>query len=104
MSHNAFKRRHCRNKSESKSESGFIGQVSLHKQRILLGKVSLNVLTQNIHYNTIQNKQCKRTCPRHAPAPPRGGCSARTSPAEMGSVPPAGHDRVCVCVCVCVCV
>src|SRR4029434_4813187 len=58
MSHNAFKRRHCRNKSESKSESGFIGQVSLHKQGILLGKVTLSVLTQNIHYNTIQNKQC----------------------------------------------
>ena len=33
-------------RSESESESGFIGQVSFHK------------LTQNIHYNTIQNKQC----------------------------------------------
>src|SRR4029434_2482303 len=44
--------------SESESESGFIGQVSLHKQGISLGKVTLNVLTQNMHYNTIQNKQC----------------------------------------------
>src|SRR4029434_2696985 len=42
--------------SESESESGFIGQVSLHKQGILLGKVTLSVLTQNIHYNTIQYK------------------------------------------------
>ena len=35
------------------SESGFIGQVSLHKQGICLGTVALSVLThitQNIHY------------------------------------------------------
>ena len=44
--------------SESESESGFIGQVSLfHKQGILLGKVTLSVLTQNIQHNTIQYKQ-----------------------------------------------
>ena len=40
------------------SESGFIGQVSLHKQGIWLGKVALSVLTQNIHPNTKQYKQC----------------------------------------------
>ena len=43
---------------QNKSESGFIGQVSLHKQGIWLGKVSLSVLTQNIHHNTKQYKQC----------------------------------------------
>ena len=42
----------------SESESGFIGQVSLHKQGIWLGKVALSVLTQNIHHKTKQYKQC----------------------------------------------
>src|SRR4029434_8217963 len=38
----------------SESESGFIGQVSLHEQGIWLGKVALSVLTQNIQHSTVQ--------------------------------------------------
>ena len=53
-------------RSESESESGFIGQVRLHKQGIWLGKVTLSVLTQNIHYkyNTIQYKTNSATVQR----------------------------------------
>ena len=42
------------------SESGFIGQVSLHKQGICLGKW-LSVCLHKI-YNTIQNKQTVQQC------------------------------------------
>jgi len=46
----------------SESESGFIGQVSLHKQEIWLGKVTLCAYTKyTLQHNTIQNKQCNRT-------------------------------------------
>ena len=43
------------------SESGFNGQVSLHKQGILLGKVALSVLTQNIHHNTKTTQTVQRS-------------------------------------------